>query len=740
MISSPTSSTDSRLSHPEFLGAVWRRWPELDARNCPAGLASAVSLDEFDVKVVERLYVRRARPALHEAEASRQQSVVIAALGSFSNLHLGFETANSIVQHPILGCWEGDCTLHASIPGLSELYRPAFLRGAGSAAEQPELSARLPPRIERGEAKMKLNLDTIVSPIVPALDVLRGEIDRIDDQILDLLEQRYATVSRVTRAKASDPASVLPIRPLRERQIVERLSARASRVPTADVTHIWRSILSLSAQSQRPYRIILWSAEKTRGALANLAAARFGSSVPVTWAANQDEAIAAARSGDAVLMMPADQLQPSAVPELDLIGQFQLDCVDHPWALAIGRLAAEADPTPADWSPTSWKRRVHHQLPAYPDQPLAAKVEHRLASATPIVSTEAAAALSALLVEAEQGKRLLIQAGDCAEPIDSTRDDTLAMGALIDDLAQQLEKDGAAAAIRIGRIGGQYAKPRSASTEQHGAMKLAVYRGDAVNRPGASPADRSADPRRLEDAYAQSRRVGEWLNERDRTRGDAARPSLFTSHEALLLNYEAALTRLDANDGRWWARSAHSLWLGDRTRDPRGAHVEYLSGIANPIGIKCGPAIDPDQLLVLLDRIDPMRTPGRIMLVARLGHQLIADRLGGLMEVVRRSGHPALWLCDPMHGNNLVVDGVKTRLVPDLIAEVEQFVAIARSVGVNPGGLHLEVTPRPVLECVDAVAQADPLRRYESRCDPRLNAEQAMRLVARFAAALKATR
>jgi len=590
---------------------------------------------------------------------------------------------------------------------------------------------------------MKTNLNTIdtgILPIVPTLDALRGEIDHIDDQILDLLEQRYATVNRVSRAKASDPASVLPIRPLRERQIVERMSARASLIPTADVTHIWRSILSLSAQSQRPYRIILWSSDKTRGALSNLAAARFGSSVPVMWAASEDEAIAAARSGNAVLMMPADQLQPSAVPDLDLIGQYPLDCVDHPWALAMGRLAAEADPTPADWSPTSWKRRVHHQLPAYPDQPLAAAIEHRLASASPVVSTEAAATLSALLVEAEQGRRLLIQAGDCAEPIDSTRADTLAMRALIDDLGRRLEQDGAEGAIRIGRIGGQYAKPRSSSTEQHGAMRLAVYRGDAVNRPGASPADRSADPRRLDDAYAQSRRVGDWLEEEDRSRGDSARQRLFTSHEALLLNYEAALTRRDANDGRWWARSAHSLWLGDRTRDPRGAHVEYLSGIANPIGIKCGPGIDPDQLIVLLDRIDPTRSPGRIMLVARLGHQRVADRLGGLMEAVRRSGHPALWLCDPMHGNNQVIDGVKTRLVPDLVSEVEQFVAIARSVGIHPGGLHLEVTPRPVLECVDDVAQADPLRSFESRCDPRLNADQAMRLVDRFAAASKAIR
>ena len=587
---------------------------------------------------------------------------------------------------------------------------------------------------------MKSNLNTVVTPIVPTLDVLRGEIDRIDDQILDLIERRYEVVARVSRAKAGDRALVLPVRPMRERHIIDRLATRASRVPAADVAHIWRSILSLSAQSQRAYRLILWSPEEARVAMTSLAASRFGPSVPLVWGTSKEEAIAASRRGESILMIPADMLEPSAVPELDLIGQYPLDCVDHPWVVAMGRLAPEAEAPPARWHPTSWKRHVHHQLPAYPDQPLAAAIEHRLASASPIVSTEAASALSALLVEAERGKRLLIQAGDCAEPIDSSRADTLAMAALIDDLGRRLEQDTAKAAIRIGRIGGQYAKPRSGSAEQDGAMKLAVYRGDAVNRPGASPAERRADPRRLDDAYAQSRRVGDWLNEQDQTRGDTARPSLFTSHEALLLNYEAALTRRDPADEKWWARSAHSLWLGDRTRDPRGAHVEYLSGIANPIGIKCGPAMDADGLRVLLERVDPMRTPGRIMLIARLGHQRIADRLGFLMEAVQRSGHPALWLCDPMHGNNLVVDGVKTRLVPDLIAEAEQFVAIARSVGVHPGGLHLEVTPRPVVECVDLMANAHPLRPYESRCDPRLNPDQVMSVVSCFATALAAGR
>ena len=224
-----------------------------------------------------------------------------------------------------------------------------------------------------------------------------------------------------------------------------------------------------------------------------------------------------------------------------------------------------------------------------------------------------------------------------------------------------------------------------------------------------------------------------------RARSGPVRP-LFTSHEGLLLNYEAALTRRGGEDGQWRALSAHSLWLGDRTRDPRGAHVEYLRGIANPVGIKCGPGIGPAQLLALLDRIDPQRTPGRIMLVARLGHARISAHLGKLMEAVRGAGHPALWLCDPMHGNNRTVDGVKTRLVADIVSEVRQFAAIARATGIHAGGLQLEVTPAPVLECVDDLVQAYSPRRYDSRCDPRLNADQAMHVVQSFSDAIECVR
>lgn len=596
---------------------------------------------------------------------------------------------------------------------------------------------------------MKRNLTANVIPILPALHALREEIDGIDDQILDLLERRYAVIRRVSRAKAGASINALPVRPRREQHIVERLTARASNVPAKDVAQIWRSILSLSALSQRAYRITLWSPDGARVALAGVAAAQFGSIVPIEWAANADEAIAAARSGNSILLMPADHLQPSQVPELDLIGQYPLDCLHHPWALAMGRLAAETEAQlpglrnaaqPSEgWTPTSWRNRVHHQRPSYRNSHLLQAVEAQLGSAEPVVKVEAVEALFAQLVEAQQGHRLLIQAGDCAEPIAATRGETRSMSALIDALADRMEQGAGINVIRLGRLAGQFAKPRSMSAEQAGGETLPVYRGDAVNQPGTSAAEREADPGRLHDAYVQSRRVCGWLAEQALDRGGAERP-IFTSHEALLLPYDAALTRRAAHDGRWWAGSAHSLWLGDRTRDLLGAHVEYLRGVANPIGIKCGPGINPEQLLALLDRIDAARTPGRVMLVTRLGHEIIADHLGGLMEAVRSAGHPALWLCDPMHGNNRTVDGVKTRLVSDLVAEVQQFVTVARSVGVPPGGLHLEITPDPVLECVDDIAQAHPQRHYRSLCDPRLNADQAMQVVDRFAAALEAGR
>jgi 3-deoxy-7-phosphoheptulonate synthase len=268
-------------------------------------------------------------------------------------------------------------------------------------------------------------------------------------------------------------------------------------------------------------------------------------------------------------------------------------------------------------------------------------------------------------------------------------------------------------------------------TEELGPLRLAAYRGDAVNGVGSCPQKRTPDPRRLLLAYEQSQRVHSWLRIAE---GQLTRARVYTSHEALLLNYESALSR-SARD-QAWASSAHSLWLGERTRDLDGAHVEYLRGIANPIGIKCGPSMTPDHLCALLDRLDPQRTPGRIMLVSRVGQDLVEERLPLLMAAVQRAGRDVLWLCDPMHGNNRTANGTKVRLVPEVVAEAEGFARASRAMGVHAGGLHLEVTPRAVLECVERIEEATADRPFESLCDPRLNAEQAARVIGAYAAAL----
>lgn len=601
---------------------------------------------------------------------------------------------------------------------------------------------------------MKTNLQVNLAPPIaggtlaapgdlPNLAELRAEIDRIDDAMLDLLEQRYAVVRRVTEAKAGETSTTLPVRPLRERRIVERLAARSHLVPTEDIAHIWRAVLALSARSQRNYKVILWAPDDARLALATLVAARFGSTIPVEWAPTADAAIAAARAGEAILLMPADKIAPSDVPELDLIGQYPLDNLHHPWALAMGRLAAEAElPVPGvsvaidhdDWNPSTWEGRVHHQMPTYRNERLLRAVRTLLAQAEPVVVAESAATLKQQIAQAQVGCAYLIQAGDCAEPIDAGRPETLRMAGLIEALAGRLEHATGTPTLRIGRLAGQFAKPRSASAEQAGDALLPVYRGDAVNDMGASAEERAADPSKLWEAYEQSCRVNSWLIAGAAAEGGHAP---YVSHEALLLPYEAALTRRDALTGEWWARSAHTLWLGDRTRDPHGAHVEFLRGVANPIGIKCGPTMAPDQLLRLLERIDERREAGRIMLIARLGHDKVGKLLQPMMDAVAAAGHPVLWLCDPMHGNNRSIDGMKFRLLADMVGEVESFAQVAAAAGVHAGGLHMEVTPSAVAECVADLDQLHPERTYQSRCDPRLNRAQAMQLVDAFAAALE---
>ncbi|NJC06600.1 3-deoxy-D-arabino-heptulosonate 7-phosphate (DAHP) synthase class II/chorismate mutase [Sphingomonas kaistensis] len=563
----------------------------------------------------------------------------------------------------------------------------------------------------------------IISPIPPVLDVLRKDIDWIDDQILDLLEQRYAVVKKVAWAKHRDAEQVLAVRPAREAAILERLSARAIHVPEADVAHIWRSILSLSAHHQRAYRVLVSGPATARAALLSLASARY-SGVPVEWLDDQGKALEAAERGEAVLLVAADQASDGLRQGLELIAQHATGCVEHPWALELGRLGSD-DHARDGWSPGSWQGKVHQQLPAYPEPRLAREAVQHLADSSGIVPLEEVAGLQALVADAQGGRAVVLQAGDCAERMDAAAQDVHAMVALVDRLGADLEERLGLPAIRIGRLGGQYAKPRSQAAEGEGTARMPAYRGDAVNSRSACPHGRTPDPSRLLTARDQSERVRGWLAGR----------SIHTSHEALLLDYEAALTR--TSKGRSWATSAHSLWLGERTRDVAGAHVEYLRGIANPIGIKCGPTLEAEQLTALLDRLDPDATPGRITLVSRLGAGQVEQRLPSLMAAVRASGRPVLWVCDPMHGNNRSANGTKLRLVPEIIAETEAFVRIAHRSGVVAGGLHLEVTPQPVLECVERLDEATADRPFESLCDPRLNAEQALRVVAAYAAAVE---
>ncbi|GAA3995537.1 3-deoxy-7-phosphoheptulonate synthase [Sphingomonas humi] len=570
---------------------------------------------------------------------------------------------------------------------------------------------------------MSPNSQNIINPIPPVLDVLRRDIDWIDDQILDLLEQRYAVVKRVAWAKTRDGDQALAIRPEREASILDRLTARAIHVPLGDVTQIWRSILSLSAHHQRAYRVLAVGPESARLALLTLAAARYGEGITAQWTNDREAALVHALRGEAVVLVATDDNRTSEFADLDLIGQHPTGCIEHPWALELGRLDRDGQGI-RPWSPTSWKGKVHHQLPAYPDPRLAAEAEAELAGCGAIVALDEVEHLQSLVAEAQSGHRVLIQAGDCAESITASSEEVTAMAALVGTLGDQLEALSSLPAIRLGRMGGQWAKPRSQATEGDGEARLATYRGDAVNGAAACPGERTADPHRLLLAREQARRVNGWLGG----------SRVHTSHEGLLLNYEAALTR--SARGRNWAGSAHSLWLGERTRDPSGAHVEYLRGIANPLGIKCGPRMTPEQLLALLDRLDPQRVPGRIMLVARLGRDLIEQRLPLLIAAVAQAGCPVLWLCDPMHGNNHAANGTKVRLVPDIIAEAEAFARITRRMGIHAGGLHLEVTPRPVLECVDRIEEATTDRPFDSLCDPRLNAGQAARVVAAYASAL----
>lgn len=374
------------------------------------------------------------------------------------------------------------------------------------------------------------------------------------------------------------------------------------------------------------------------------------------------------------------------------------------------------------------------QQPDWGDAWLVDKVRADLAALPGLVAWDEVRQLRALLAEAAAGRLLIVQAGDCAEdPADCVPEVVDRKVGLLDALAGVVRMRTGLPVVRVGRIAGQFAKPRSRPTERVDGVELPVFRGLVVNGTEPEPMARRADPLRLVTGYRAAatamdrlrRQAGSWTPLPD--------PAVWTSHEALLLDYELPLLRR-SDDGRLLLASTHWPWIGERTRDPAGAHVRLLADVANPVACKVGPGCTPAELLELCAALDPGREPGRLTLVARFGAGRPTDRLAGLVSAVREAGHPVIWLCDPLHGNTVTAPGgLKTRLLTAVLQEVGEFLTAVRRGGGVAGGLHLEATPDPVAECVaDAAALGDAGRSgpYTTLCDPRLNPAQALTVAA----------
>lgn len=433
------------------------------------------------------------------------------------------------------------------------------------------------------------------------------------------------------------------------------------------------------------------------------------------------------------------------------------------------------------WSPSSWRALPIVQVPEYQNPQALKDTEDALASFPPLVFAGEARDLKAHLAEVAAGRAFLLQGGDCAESFaehgpDNIRD----FFRVFLRMAVVLTYAGQCPVVKVGRIAGQFAKPRSAPMEKQGDVELPSYRGDIINGIEFNEASRVPDPERLLKAYRQSaatlnllrafaqggyanlEQIHQWnvgfvkespaveryseLVERiedslkfmracgldpDQT-PHLRETRFFTSHEALLLGYEEAFTRIDSTSGDWYATSGHFLWIGDRTRQPDHAHIEFMRGIKNPIGIKCGPSLEPEGLLSLLDKLNPNNEAGRITLICRFGADKVGDHLPDLIKAVQKAGHTVVWSCDPMHGNTIkAANGYKTRPFDRIMKEVEAFFDVHRAEGTYPGGVHVEMTGKNVTECTGgarAIGEADLSDRYHTHCDPRLNAEQAVEL------------
>ncbi len=448
---------------------------------------------------------------------------------------------------------------------------------------------------------------------------------------------------------------------------------------------------------------------------------------------------------------------------------------------------------PTTWTPATWRDRPIRQAPAYPDLAGLAAMEGRLRQHPPLVFAGEARRLKAALAQVADGKAFVLQGGDCAESFNNfTANIIRDTFRVLLQMAVVLTFGAGVPVVKMGRMAGQYAKPRSSDTETIDGETLPSYRGDIINGPAFTPADRVPDPARMETGYFQSagtlnllrafatggysdlHEVHRWnldfaarsplaaryqdLAARiDETLAfmaacgmtSAAIPQIretdfYTSHEALLLPYEQALTRVDSTSGDWYACSAHFLWIGDRTRQPDGAHVEFLRGVKNPLGLKVGPTTTADDLLRLIDTLNPADEPGRLTLISRMGAEQVHKLLPPLVCAVKRAGRRVVWLCDPMHGNTIsTASKVKTRNFESILHEVRGFFDVHAAEGTWAGGVHVEMTGREVTECVGGawrLTEADLGDRYETFCDPRLNAEQSLELAFLVAEELKSRR
>ncbi|QRG04898.1 3-deoxy-7-phosphoheptulonate synthase class II [Xanthobacter dioxanivorans] len=454
---------------------------------------------------------------------------------------------------------------------------------------------------------------------------------------------------------------------------------------------------------------------------------------------------------------------------------------------------AEVSRRAEGWRPDSWRFYPGVQMPDYPDKTVLAEVEAKLASYPPLVFAGEARRLKAEIAKVAKGEAFLLQGGDCAESFDEHSADNIRdFFRVFLQMAVVLSFAGGSPVVKVGRIAGQFAKPRSSDTETENGVTLPSYRGDIVNDIAFTPEARIPDPRRQIEAYRQSaatlnllrafanggyanlENAHQWMlgfvkdspqssryqelanritEALDFMRACGINPQshpemrttdFFTSHEALLLGYEQALTRVDSTSGDWYATSGHLLWIGDRTRQPDHAHVEYFRGIRNPIGIKCGPSLSGDGLIRLLDILQPDNEAGRITLICRFGADKVGDHLPALIRAVEKEGRVVAWSCDPMHGNTIkAASGYKTRPFERIQSEIRSFFDIHAAEGTFAGGVHLEMTGKNVTECTGgarAISDEDLRDRYHTYCDPRLNAEQAIETAFLVAELLKRER